>query len=414
MQNTPDHSNRPHTIMTADAVQALPGVLSFERKEIAADSFVDVSFTDLRPEVNYIVYSIADSTNAKQVPLTDEDKAPVSLVVSTTPEVLEIEWNRLSTEMQITEIKAVLRTNWLKEAAAAHYPPIVLPVGDDIHLGDTALAEEAPPAPVVDKFGRSPKGKKKEHVTAPPPSAGDEAQKNVWRLFLEWWVGQSPMVTTKIRSEFHLKEALFAAQQEVITRKYLESGVCKKEEIAALTKYAATMEANLAAGKVRKETMPMIREFRRFRSWYKGGQVLQDFVEKKSARLEVITSKKISCLLFHTKTNFTLISVHFCRCSGVVGTPVAGKRSHSTEEVLRAQLQVRSDFLQSRVDDVEACKDAIRELVELYGHALDHRLKDDDLLFNRASLTPQVIYLHLQLLVECLKLSVILPLLYRI
>ncbi len=253
--------------MTSAAVLGVKELVAFECREIAPDSFADVTFSNLRPETGYIIYAISDSTNVKQVPITDEDKVPVHLVINTLPEVLDVEWSRLTTEMQILEIRAALRTNWLREAAAAFYPPIVLPVDDDILLGDNLPEEESRSAK---------KGKKAGAPTGPSP---DEKQKEVWRLFLDWWVGQNPLAVTKIRGEFHLREALFAAQQESVTKRYLESTLTSKEGVAALGRYAETMTTNLAAGKVKKDTLPSMPEFKKFRSWYKGGQVLRDLTE---------------------------------------------------------------------------------------------------------------------------------------
>lgn len=273
--------NRPYTIMTVGAVEALGGLVAYECREIEPNSLVDVTFANLRPETNYVVYVIADSTHAKLVPLTDEDKAPVQLLINTQQEILEIEWSRLSTEMQLTEIRAALRTNWLRDAAAALYPPMPLPVDDDVHLEDFAPHTEAedPKKPGV-KDHMSPKTHKKGAANKGGRlTEAEEQHKNTWRAFLDWWVGQSPMLVTKIRAEFQLKEALFAVQQELVNKKYLESGLTTKAEVDMLVKYCVNMEAALAAGKVKKETFPVSPEFRKFRSWFKGGQVVRDSVE---------------------------------------------------------------------------------------------------------------------------------------
>jgi hypothetical protein len=63
---------------------------------------------------------------------------------------------------------------------------------------------------------------------------------------------------------------------------------------------------------------------------------------------------------------------------------------HAAEDILQTQLQHRTQFLQSRIDDVEQCKDVVKELVASHAHALEHKLKEEDLLFKRASLTPEV------------------------
>lgn len=283
--DTAAQMNRPYSIMNVGAVEALEGLVSFECREIQPNSMVDVSFANLRPETAYIVYVIADSTQAKQVPLTDEDKAPVQVVVNTLQESLDIEWHRLSTEMQLTEIRAALRTTWLREAAAALYPPISLPADENVQLEEFAASPPGAAAELVDAPKKmSPKTNRKG--SSAPASAlkgrlseAEEQNKNTWRRFLDWWVGQSSLMVTKIRSEFQLKEALFAGQQEFIKSKYLESGLASKEEVELLCKYCANMAVALATGKVRKDIFPVSREFRKFRSWYKGGQIVRDSVE---------------------------------------------------------------------------------------------------------------------------------------
>lgn len=309
LKDDPAQSSRPHMIMNIAAVQALPNLLHHECREIKPDSFVDVTFSGLRPETRYVVYVVADSTLAKQVPLTDEDKVPTHLTVTTLPEALEVEWARLTTEQQITEVKAALRTCWLRETAAAHFPPIILPLDDEVHIveatahhGQDLQSQSQDPNDQHDrddvsrdvskdgrhgrgnghgKAGAKGKGRKMSTASTSSAAAAVDEQKTVWRQFLDWWVGQSPQTTTKVRAEFHLREALFAAQQESVTVKYMDSVPCRGGEVHAVTKFAANTEAALAAGKVRKEGIHITAEFRKFRSWYKGGQVLRDLTEAK-------------------------------------------------------------------------------------------------------------------------------------
>ena len=289
MEARPDQTNRPHCMMTVTAVESLVGLIGYECKEIKPDSFADVTFSALRPETSYTAYVIADSSRAKLLPLTDEDKAPVQMQLSTMPEQLEVEWSRLSTEMQVVEIKAALRSSWLKEAAAVHYPPIALPADDDIHLEEpsepVAAAPEAPVKPGT-KGGSAPHGK---HPPGNPrkglTSAEDEHRKNTWRTFLNWWVGQNPLVATRIRAEFHLKEILFAGQQSSVLNRYMESGLTNNAEIEYLPRLCATMDATLAPGKMKKDGPTMPASLRKFRSWYKGGQVVRDSLDKKFAEM---------------------------------------------------------------------------------------------------------------------------------
>ena len=268
-------------MMTVTAVNELPGLVGYECCVIAPDSFADAVFNNLRPNANYTVFAIADSTRAKLLPLTDEDKAPVQMQVRTLPEQLEIEWSRLSTEMQAVEIKAALRTSWLREAAAVHYPPVQLPADDDIHLEDSSLetgksAEDKNAS--VQKGNLTANRSQKKILTY----AEEEQKRNTWRTFLNWWVGQNPLMATKIRAEFLLKEALFAGQQSSILKLYVESGLATAAEAEALPKMCLSIDLLLIPGKTRKENIPTPAALRKFRSWFKGGQVLRDALEKRT------------------------------------------------------------------------------------------------------------------------------------
>lgn len=62
----------------------------------------------------------------------------------------------------------------------------------------------------------------------------------------------------------------------------------------------------------------------------------------------------------------------------------------AVEEALKQQLQFRTQFLQGRVDDVDQCKDVVKELVASHAHAQEKKLKEDDLVFKRSVLSPEV------------------------
>ena len=69
---------------------------------------------------------------------------------------------------------------------------------------------------------------------------------------------------------------------------------------------------------------------------------------------------------------------------------LTGEQAAEVQATLDRQLAVRNRFLQLRIDDVEACKAIVRELVASHAHAVQNNLTQDDLLYNRAALTPQV------------------------
>ncbi len=74
----------------------------------------------------------------------------------------------------------------------------------------------------------------------------------------------------------------------------------------------------------------------------------------------------------------------------VLASRDATARAELVTNGLQACLEHRTQFLQSRIDEVEACKDIVRQLVASHAHALRNSLVDEDLLFKRSSLEPEV------------------------
>lgn len=71
-------------------------------------------------------------------------------------------------------------------------------------------------------------------------------------------------------------------------------------------------------------------------------------------------------------------------------TSVVTERNALVNTALSMQLAVRTQLLQARIVDVEACKDIVKELVAGHYYAQEHSLVEDDLLFKRSQLSPQV------------------------
>ena len=72
------------------------------------------------------------------------------------------------------------------------------------------------------------------------------------------------------------------------------------------------------------------------------------------------------------------------------GNRDAAARAEHVASELHACLEHRTQFLQSRIDEVEACKDIVRQLVASHAYALQNSLVEEDLLFKRSSLEPEV------------------------
>ena len=54
------------------------------------------------------------------------------------------------------------------------------------------------------------------------------------------------------------------------------------------------------------------------------------------------------------------------------------------------QLDFRSNFMQSRVEDVDRCVQIVTDVISAHAFAMERGLKEEDLMFKRSSLTPQV------------------------
>lgn len=292
-------------IMTLDKVKNFPGLLQYEARTISPNAFTEATFTGLRAVTDYVVFVAVDNTDATPMkyPGEEEDNRPVvKLLVTSLPESLELDWDRMTDEMRTIEVRAALRCKWLYGAAAAHYPVIVLPTDSDIEFGPAIT-------PSAVATGSLEDGSATTTSTLPPTAAATVAAAAVattkgstgkspnrrgagstgsgrfrsWQLFLDWWVGPSTQHTvTKVRAEFQLREALFAAQQPRILTKYSESGLRVTDaEIESLKQFAANGMATLAAqqGKAKKDPLPSSPELTKFRSWYKGGQIMRDLIE---------------------------------------------------------------------------------------------------------------------------------------
>jgi hypothetical protein len=138
-----------------------------------------------------------------------------------------------STASQV-EVTAALRHHWLKEAAAAHFPPITMPSDADV-----VPASLEPPLLDEEEAKSQKKGKKKAAPTSTKASEDSSGEKSTWESFFDWWVGDGTL-TTKIRSDFLIREALFAATQAMVADNYAASGLASAAEMDTLQSYATS------------------------------------------------------------------------------------------------------------------------------------------------------------------------------
>jgi len=102
--------------------------------------------------------------------------------------------------------------------------------------------------------------------------------------------------------------------------------------------------------------------FMKFRSWYKGGQILREHQES------------------HENNNNNSIIIE--------GT---NRKMHpQVAKVLQAQLESRTALLQARITEVDACANKIAELIAGYQYAQLCGFTEEDLALKRNQLTPKV------------------------
>lgn len=247
------------------AAENIQGYISHQCCAVAANSFAEATFAGLKPLQPYIVYAIIDrsavASSKRALHITDDEDENqcVSAEATTLTELLDIEWGRLSEEMRKAEIKAALRSKFVQTTARTRFPPLPLPTDDEIDLSEETL----------EKFVAAPSG-------------------NVWFNFLRWWAGDDPVVPTAVRSDFLFQECVSAARDPKVIGRFAEQHYCSDAELEVLSKFADDSYYVLSQGKTKRDQFAAIREFKRFRSWYKGGQVVLDRAEEEIARRLVL------------------------------------------------------------------------------------------------------------------------------
>lgn len=290
-----DGHRPPETIIKLPAVVKLPNLIAFHDVEIIPNSSEAVTFDNLSPQTSYYVYAVANATDSKIIPITDEVKEAVHMVVHTNIERVDIEWNRLNEYMQLIEIRSALRCKWVRDAAAAYIPPVILPTDSEFPVlkENTTPADSRESSRPGSKVGSRPtsrgvsRGNDKSNTatsssdaTTKPENARSRKVDNVKLLntFKAWWAGSNSRTSPKVRTDFHIRELIFAAREKSVLDVYRKSGIPSESEFEAIDRYVSIV--NLSMVKQRghlaeyklslpgSEQFPL--EFAKFSSWYKG------------------------------------------------------------------------------------------------------------------------------------------------
>lgn len=265
----------------------VPGFVEKRSCVVTVESFEEIKFSNLHPETDYFIYAMVDTTNASYFPITDEEdymhntQPPSILPVRTMEERLEIEWSRMDTSMRLIEIQAAIRCELVQMKAHFHYPIILIPTTAELNTAEVKLLIS--PHTMDQDSINNLRSKLKKHIT----------------IFLDWWIG-SEKHTSKIRSEFHHLEGLYATKNAVVMNAYIEDGYgIDTVEMAAMNQYVkqlmtnpnatpvmphasggiVTTDEQLAASSYDDEQARLNQQgltaFKKFRSWFKGGFIVR-------------------------------------------------------------------------------------------------------------------------------------------
>jgi hypothetical protein len=417
------------TFITLTTLLSIPGLVAYHTLELEPNSRKDITFHDLNSQTEYRIYGIANATDAKMMPINDDVKEAVYIIVNTKYENLDIEWNQLTEHMQLIEMKAAMRCKWIRELAMKNIPEIILPIEFDGKLNKKTNTSKSGTSPSVSRPSSrgksatksrptsrnsktdSPNSKSRRNsrtsdddntvVAATPRSnkSGNSGSRSVNRnndlvdstknlLLMEafklWWLNEK----NSARSFFLLSEIIFVSKDDNIIKSFIESGISTQDDIEILQKYCIKLsliiekqsDDNLSRDNYRSDNadndMMTIKSlptrdqldisFVKFRSWYKGGQILRKFSE-------------------NTKDNNNITATVIPITEGL-----SRKVGPNILKILNNQLETRTKFLQNRISDVDTCACKISELIAGYQFAQLCGFTEDDLALKRNKLTPKV------------------------
>lgn len=262
----------PRFFQSFDTISNIQGLVEHRVIKVGAKQCIEVSFEDLRPFSDYVIIAAVNYTHRKDNKYNElyeslHSKLPWTLPVSTAPENLDVEWSRLTAAMKVVELRAAVRSEYVQVKAHIHYPPIRLPNEEELELEElVSFLESKTNSPALLRLS----------------------------AFLEWWTGSDSAGTSKVRREFLYVESLYAAQSKAILATYHKSSFITNEEqqvmqntVIQLMKHVAiALDLNkpLSLDLLPNSTEEGERLLFRFRSWYKGGQVIVDFEEQEKKR----------------------------------------------------------------------------------------------------------------------------------
>lgn len=368
---------------TEAEIKAIPGYMEHQMVSVVKNGSQQVQFNNLHPSCPYWVYVAVDRTQAEVMANKEavdmrevtDTSPPVLLEVETAEENLDIEWNRMTLEMRVTELRAAIRSQFIQIKTRFHFPVLTIPSDDDIFNEDTVQFLD--PSKSVDD---------KALVKDKLPAKLFE--------FLDWWIGDE-MLGTRIRGEFHQYEAMQMIVKGDSLRKFISEGFIDNEDVDLLTKFALfTLKENYDKYKCHRSMEPEVphpllqgkltdfqREeglklFKRFRSWYKGGVVVEDYQEQSKKQLNELLKGNLELKM---EDSVSLSE----RSDTSIVDPV-------TIPLTQQRLMERENALLDLIDNHDKCSDMIKNLGRFYLYVLEKKLTEIMMIQDRGRIKDKV------------------------
>lgn len=365
-------------------IASIPGYLEHRRITLVKNGSEQIQFDRLHPSYTYWVYVTVDRAQAEAL-ATKEDvdlkeitdtSPPVLLEVETLEENFDIEWFRMTADMRLTELRAAIRCDYIQVKTRFRFPSLLIP--DDSELLGEDFAIFIDPA------------KKSEEKTA----IKGKISKSLLD-FMDWWIGDE-ILGSRIRGEFHRYEALQMVVKGDCLRKFLNEGFIENEDVDVLTKYALfTLKDDFEKFKCHRSLEPEIphplmqgklsdrqREaglklFKLFRSWYKGGVVVEDYEQKNIAHVDQMAGT--ACLDIKMEDSVSLSDGSDTSIGDRIAIPLTIQRLMERENALLDQIEAHDKRI-----------DLLKGLHRFYQYVIEKKLTEIMMVQDRGKLADKV------------------------
>lgn len=282
---------------TLRSIRAYEGLVCHLGHRAKPNQEVSITLTPLRSRSLYKAMAFIDPSN-KNLKMSKEAFEITEVRVRTMPEKMEIDWNRMTSEQQDAEVRCASRCTFI-----VNHPKLksgMIPTDEELAI---RFSENT--------SGRTAMKKYKEFLSvwldsnvngssgAPGTAGSSDGNASTAGSVLSTSSASSILSllgtgledTTSPRYLFYLQEALYLIQQTDMLKICSQEGAITKDEAQTLSTVARSIDRDTA--KSHFGTLLENDIFRRFRSWYNGGEQLEDCFQLRKKEMEEALQRKI-------------------------------------------------------------------------------------------------------------------------